>query len=103
MRGCCRAERKGVRNQFLYQVREITPEHVFLKDTNLTDAELEWLRLPYAQTHGSCQSTEFEGRVTLHDCQHEIFTHRLLFVGLSRARVEHLVAVMWRRKSTYRQ
>lgn len=83
-----------MRNQCLYVVTEITTEHVFLKDIKLTHAELAWLRRPYAQTYAFCQGTEFEGRVALHDCQHGRFTHRHLFVGPSRARAAHLVAVM---------
>ena len=47
MLGCCRAERKGVRNPCLYVATKITTEHVFLKDIKLTHAELEWLRLPH--------------------------------------------------------
>ena len=42
--------------------------------------------LSYAQTYASCQGTEFDGTLRLHDTSHKFFTPRHLFVGLSRAK-----------------
>ena len=41
--------------------------------------------LSFAQTYASCQGTDFEGKLRLHDTTHKFFTRRHLFVGLSRA------------------
>ena len=46
----------------------------------------ELLRLSYAQTYASCQGTEFEGTLRLHDTQSRHYTRRHLFVALSRAK-----------------
>ena len=42
--------------------------------------------LSYAQTYASCQGTEFDGMLRLHDTTHKFFTRRHLFVGPSRAK-----------------
>ena len=42
--------------------------------------------LPWAQTFASCQGTEFEGTLAIHDSENKHFTMRHLFVALSRAK-----------------
>ena len=44
----------------------------------------EWTVLSFAQTYASCQGTEFDGTLRLHDTTHKLFTKRHHFVGLSR-------------------
>ena len=44
------------------------------------------LRLSFARTYASCQGTEFEDTLRLHDTQSRFFTKRHLFVALSRAK-----------------
>ena len=90
--GCSRSSRK-VRNNVLYTVHQLTEELVYLSAPHaeellaLTYAQVgELLRLSYAQTYASCQGTEFEGSLRLHDTQSRHFTRRHLFVALSRAK-----------------
>ncbi len=44
------------------------------------------LRLSYAQTYASCQGTEFDDTLRLHDTSNKHFTLRHLFVAMSRAK-----------------
>ena len=90
--GCSRSSRK-VRNNVLYTVRPLTEELVYLSAPHTEEllalpyAQVsELLRLSYAQTYASCQGTEFEGSLRLHDTQNRNFTRRHLFVALSRAK-----------------
>ena len=90
--GCSRSSRK-VRNNVLYTVRQLTEELVYLSAPHTEEllplqyAQVaELLRLSYAQTYASCQGTEFEGSLRLHDTQSKHFTRRHLFVALSRAK-----------------
>ena len=41
----------------------------------------------------SCQETDFEGTLRLHDTTHKFFTRRHLFVGLSQAKSSAAVDV----------
>jgi hypothetical protein len=50
-----------------------------------------YLRLSFAQTYASCQGTEFDWTLRLHDIESPRFTKRHLFVGLSRAKGAALV------------
>ena len=90
--GCSRSSRK-VRNNVLYTVRQLTEELVYLSAPHTEEllalqyAQVsELLRLSYAQTYASCQGTEFEGSLRLHDTQSKHFSRRHLFVALSRAK-----------------
>ena len=58
------------------------------------DQAKQWLRLSFAQTYASCQGTEFDGQLRLHDTSHKHFTRRHLFVGLSRARAARDASVV---------
>ena len=84
----CVCEKKGVRNQVLYTVEELTTNCCKLSGgISLTHEQVsEWTVLSFAQTYASCQGTEFEGTLRLHDITHKFFTKRHLFVGLSRAK-----------------
>ena len=49
------------------------------------------MRLAHCQTYASCQGTEFQDSLTLHELSHPRFTKRHLSVGLSRAKATELV------------
>ena len=72
----------------LYTVDEVKANCVNLNGgISLTHEQVsEWTVLSFAQTYASCQGTEFEGTLRLHDITHKFFTNRHLFVGLSRAK-----------------
>ena len=83
------AEKKGVRNGVLYSVERIEDDKVYLDGNShgfTLDQVKSWLRLSYAQTYASCQGTEYNDSLCLHDSSHQFFTKRHLFVGLSRAK-----------------
>jgi hypothetical protein len=87
--GSVSAEKKGVRNGCLYTVASVVDDKVRLVGLDATFSYEQtklWLRLSYAQTYASCQGTEFDGALRLHDVTHRFFTRRHLFVGLSRAK-----------------
>lgn len=96
--GCCQAEKKGIRNGVLYTVESIDQEQeqvCLAGGLELSFQQVKaWLRLSFAQTYASCQGSEFEGTLRLHDTAHLHFTRRHLFVGLSRARAAELVSVV---------
>ena len=87
--GCVAASRCGIQNGVLYKVVDVNDEKVWLQgDVILThDQAKKWLRLSYAQTYASCQESEFDGPLMLHDCSHKFFSRKHLFVGLSRAKL----------------
>ena len=97
--GCSRSSRK-IRNNVLYTVRQLTEELVYLSAPHTEEllplqyAQVaELLRLSYAQTYASCQGTEFEGSLRLHDTQSKHFSRRHLFEALSRAKRADQIAV----------
>ncbi len=87
--GCLSASRCGIQNGVLYKVVDVTDEKIGLEGgVVLThDQAKKWLRLAYAQTYASCQGSEFNGPLRLHDCSHKFFSRKHLFVGLSRAKI----------------
>ena len=88
------ATRKSIRNNVLYQVQAIGEDTVTVTQAEseghpveLTLSQVsEWLRLSFARTYASCQGTEFEGSLRLHDTTNPHFTMRHLFVAMSRAK-----------------
>ena len=85
-----------MRNGVLYTVERLEEEQVRLVGGIALAYEQvkAWLRLSYAQTYASCQGSEFEGSLRLHDTTHPRFTRLHLFVGLSRARSAAQVSVV---------
>ena len=79
----------------LYEVAEVQPNCVnFVGGISLTHEQVsEWTVLSFAQTYATCQGTDFEGTLRLHDTTHKFFTRRHLFVGLSRAKSSAAVDV----------
>jgi hypothetical protein len=96
--GCSRNSKK-VRNNVMYTVQELQDEGVVLQSESgetltLTNAQVaDQLRLSYARTYASVQGTEFAGTLRLHDTQNRNFTHRHLYVALSRAKAAHLIDI----------
>ncbi len=73
----------------LYRVVGVTDETIRLEGALVLthDQAKKWLRLAFAQTYASCQGSEFDGPLRLHDCSHKFFSRKHLFVGLSRAKI----------------
>jgi hypothetical protein len=94
--GCLAGEKKGVRNQCLYTVKEVGEDIVRFEELESTfthEQAKQWFRLSYAQTYASCQGTEFDGPLRLWDTANVHFTKRHLFVALSRAKQAAFVSV----------
>jgi hypothetical protein len=87
--GCVAASRLGIQNGVLYKVESVSQAAVVLEGgLSLTHAHVKsWLRLSFAQTYASCQGSEFNGPLRLHDTSHRFFSLKHLFVGLSRAKL----------------
>ena len=76
-----------VKNQVRYEVAEVGEVIRFTCGLTLPAEKVaDLFVLSYAQTYASCQGTEFDGSLRLHDTAHKFFTKRHLFVGLSRAK-----------------
>ena len=91
--GCVGRPRRGIKNSCLYTVKGcedlITFEEI---PGEFTEAEVvSDLRLSNCQTYASCQGTEFNDSLTLHELSHPRFTARHLYVGLSRAKAADMV------------
>ncbi len=87
--GCLAVSKHSIQNGVLYTVESVTREAVVLTGgVSLTPAQAKSsLRLSFAQTYASCQGSEFDGPLRLHDTGHKFFSLKHLFVGLSRAKV----------------
>ena len=92
--GCSRCG-KRVRNNVVYTVKGIDEEHVKISAEGEGDAGTltltyqqiaELTRLSFARTYASCQGTEFDSTLRLHDVNSRFFTRKHLFVALSRAK-----------------
>ena len=94
--GCVAGEKRGVRNQCLYTIKELGEDSVTFEELESAfshDQVRQWFRLSFAQTYASCQGTEFDGPVCLWDTSNPHFTKRHLFVALSRSKQAALVDV----------
>ena len=93
---CVPTERRGLRNQVLYTVESIGDDDIRLSCGIVLSYEeaKRYMRLSYAQTYASCQGTEFEGTLRLHDTGNKHFTKRHLFVGLSRGKRADEISVV---------
>jgi len=86
----------GVRNGFFYTVEAVDAETVQLRcgETTVslkTPTAARVIRPAHALTYKSCQGLTLQGRISLDEWWHQHFTHRDLYVGLSRATSYHLV------------
>ena len=98
--GCTQSTKKGIRNNVMYMVAKIDDAvHVAKKSDDSELITLSFaqvaalLRLSYAQTYASCQGTEFDDSMRLHDTSNSHFTMRHLFVALSRAKRKDLIDI----------
>ena len=95
----CVSTRRGISTGCLYTVSAVDAANEELELQELGakitfDQAKQWLRLSFCQTYASCQGTEFDGQLRLHDVGHRFFTRKHLFVGLSRARAARDVSVV---------
>ena len=82
-------EKRGIRNQCLYEIEKIEDEQVKVKDNDrwFTFEDVKQLfRMSFAQTFASCQGTEFDGKLRLWDTSNPHFSKRHLFVAMSRVK-----------------
>ena len=85
--GCLPIERQGVRNGVLYKIESITDTVNFDGGVTLSKEDtVQLMRLSHAMTYASVQGRETEGTLALHDCNSPHFTHKHLYVALSRAK-----------------
>ena len=88
--GCASGVRKGIMNNVMYRVIKIEDDGIIVKsneEIKLVFAQVAALmRLSFARTYASCQGTEFETELRLHDTNNKHFTMRHLFVGMSRCK-----------------
>ena len=87
MCGCVAGERRGIRNQCLYEIEKIEDEQVKIKDNDrwfTFDDVKQLFRMSFAQTYASCQGTEFDGQLRLWGTSNSHFSKRHLFVALIR-------------------
>ena len=84
--GACTGVKKGLKNNCIYTVSHVTPEIITLEGgISLTHVQAPtWLRLSYARTYASIQGTEFADSIRIHDASSPHFSHRHLFVAISR-------------------
>jgi hypothetical protein len=93
--GACSGVKKGLKNNCLYTVAAVSPESITLEGgLALTHVQaLAWLRLSYARTYASIQGTEYSESIRLHDTSCPHFTHRHLFVAVSRAMTGAVISI----------
>ena len=97
--GCTSSgERLGIRNGVAYRVKALDLQNKTMElegvKAQLSFQQIkDYLRLSHARTYASIQGTELEGPTCLVDTAHPRFTHRHLFVGLSRCKDAKLVRV----------
>ncbi len=93
--GVCSAVKKGIRTNCLYTISHVSPESITLEGgLSLTHVQaLTWLRLSYARTYASMQGTEFSESIRLYDTSNPHFTHRHLFVAVSRAMAGAVISI----------
>ena len=86
--GCVPIGKYGVRNGVTYVVEQIAESLVhFEGGISLTKEDtVQMMRLAHAMTYASVQGRETEGTLALHDCTSPHFTHKHLYVALSRAK-----------------
>lgn len=93
--GCLPIEKQGVRNGVLYTIESITDEIVnFEGGISLSkDDCVQMMRLSHCMTYASIQGRETDGSLCLHDCSSGHFSHKHMYVALSRAKKASYVRV----------
>ena len=93
--GCLPLGKQGVRNGVLYKIESITDDTVhFEGQVSLSKEDtVQIMRLSHAMTYASVQGKETDGSLALFDCNSPHFTHKHLYVALSRAKRADYVRV----------
>jgi ATP-dependent exoDNAse (exonuclease V) alpha subunit len=93
--GCLPIEKQGVRNGVLYKIESITEDTVHFEGGISLSKEdcVQLMRLSHAMTYASVQGRETDGSLALFDCTSPHFTHKHLYVALSRAKKADYVKV----------
>ena len=93
--GCLPIEKQGVRNGVLYKIESINEDTVhFEGGINLSKEDtVQMMRLSHSMTYASVQGRETDGSLCLYDCDSSHFTHKHLYVALSRAKRASYVRV----------
>ena len=86
--GCLPIEKQGVRNGVLYKIESINEDTVHFEGGISLSKEdtVQMMRLSHAMTFASVQGRETDGSLCLYDCDSSHFTHKHLYVALSRAK-----------------
>ena len=96
--GCLPIEKQGVRNGVLYKIESINEDTVHFESGAggiclSKEDTVQLMRLSHAMTYASVQGRETNGSLCLHDCDSSHFTHKHLYVALSRAKKASYVRV----------
>ena len=93
--GCLPIEKQGVRNGVLYKIESINEDTVHFEGGICLSKEdaVQMMRLSHCMTYASVQGRETNGSLCLHDCDSSHFTHKHLYVALSRAKKASYVRV----------
>ena len=93
--GCLPIEKQGVRNGVLYKIESITEDTVNFEGgiTLSKEDTVQLTRLSHCMTYASVQGRETDASLCLHDCSSGHFTHKHLYVALSRAKKASYVRV----------
>ena len=87
--GCLPIEKQGVRNGVLYKIESITDDTVHFEGGIFWNKEdcMQLMRLSHAMTYASVQGRETDCSFALFDCTSLHFSHKHLYVALSRAKM----------------
>ena len=93
--GCLPIEKQGVRNGVLYKIESIAEDTVHFEGGISLSKEdtVQLMRISHAMTFASVQGRETDGSLALFDCNNPHFTHKHLYVALSRAKKADYVKV----------
>ena len=93
--GCLPIEKQGLRNGVVYKIESIADDTVHFEGgiSLCKEDTVQIMRLSRAMTYASVQGRETDGSLCLYDCDSSHFTHKHLYVALSRAKKAHYVRV----------
>ena len=93
--GCLPIEKQGVRNGVLYKIESITEDTVKFEGgvTLSKEDTVQLMRLSHCMTFASIQGRETDGSLCLYDTSSAHFSHRHMYVALSRAKKASYVRV----------
>ena len=93
--GCLPIEKHGIRNGVLYTIESVTEDSVHFEGGISMSKEdtVQLMRRSHCMTYASVQGRETDGSLCLHDCSSGHFSHKHLYVSLSRAKKASYVRV----------